>query len=151
MRRVLVLIFAVACLLNIRVEAASRIVKVLPHYLDLKGRHALSPSLYERDAYQAFLRDHAKERSAIRMNVQWKSDLEKSPNLKVRVELRGTKDKSINTKTLEQPASKNGWLTSWTPVEISGDQYREFGELVAWRVTLWDGETQLAEQKSFLW
>ena len=42
------------------VEASSarvaRITKVLPHLLDDKGRHTLSPSLYERDAYQAELR-----------------------------------------------------------------------------------------------
>ena len=30
-----------------------RVVKVLPLYLDLKGRDAISPSLFDRDAYQA--------------------------------------------------------------------------------------------------
>ena len=33
--------------------AASKISKVLPHLLDKQGRHTLSPSLLERDAYQA--------------------------------------------------------------------------------------------------
>ena len=33
-----------------------KISKVLPHWLDLQGRHTLSPSLLERDAYQAKLR-----------------------------------------------------------------------------------------------
>ncbi len=31
--------------------ASARIAKVLPQLLDLEGRHALSPSLYDRDAY----------------------------------------------------------------------------------------------------
>ena len=33
-----------------------RVVKVLPLLLDLKGQDAISPSLYDRDAYQAYLR-----------------------------------------------------------------------------------------------
>ncbi len=36
--------------------APAKVIKVLPHFLDQKGRHALSPSLYDRDAYQAHLR-----------------------------------------------------------------------------------------------
>jgi hypothetical protein len=34
---------------------------------------------------------------------------------------------------------------------VTGDEYKKLGELVAWRVTLWDGDKLLAEQKSFLW
>ena len=37
---------------------SGRILKVLPHLLDGKGHHTLSPSLLERDAYQAELRLH---------------------------------------------------------------------------------------------
>ena len=33
--------------------ATGSVIKVLPQFLDLKGRTALSPSLYDRDAYQA--------------------------------------------------------------------------------------------------
>ena len=32
--------------------AAGCVIKVLPHYLDLKSRRTLSPSLYERDVCQ---------------------------------------------------------------------------------------------------
>ena len=35
-----------------------KIVKVLPFFLDQQGRDAVSPSLFDRDAYQAFLREH---------------------------------------------------------------------------------------------
>ena len=37
------------------------IVKVLPLFLDLNGQDALSPSLYDRDAYQVYLRAHTNE------------------------------------------------------------------------------------------
>ena len=29
---------------------SGKLLKVLPHFLDREGRHALSPSLFERDA-----------------------------------------------------------------------------------------------------
>ena len=38
--------------------AGGRVYKVLPQYLDQKGRESLTPSLYDRDAHQAYLRIH---------------------------------------------------------------------------------------------
>ena len=49
------------------------VVKVLPLFLDLKGHDALSPSLFDRDAYQAFLRQNTNDISAIRFDVLWKA------------------------------------------------------------------------------
>ncbi len=51
--------------------ASGKVLKVLPHFLDLQGRHALSPSLFERDAYQAHLRKNPAEVSALRFDVEW--------------------------------------------------------------------------------
>ena len=42
--------------------STGRVFKVLPHFLDTNGVHTLSPSLYERDAYQAHLRQHPEKR-----------------------------------------------------------------------------------------
>ena len=42
-------------------------------------------------------------------------------------------------------------LGRWNGIALTGEDYKAFGEVTAWRVTLWDGETMLAEQKSFLW
>ena len=52
-------------------SAASRISKVLPHLLDKQGLHTLSPSLLERDAYQAQLRSNPDQCSGIRFDVKW--------------------------------------------------------------------------------
>src|SRR5207249_4815919 len=67
MRRLLAWLLMVLCLLTCGVgqAAAGRVVKVLPQFLDLKGRNTLSPSLYERDAYQAVLRRHPEQRSGM--------------------------------------------------------------------------------------
>src|SRR5215469_9829011 len=70
--------------------ATGRVVKVLPFFLDLKGYSALSPSLYDRDAYQAYLRRHVNQRSAIRFDVLWKTSNTGAAKLKLHVELRGT-------------------------------------------------------------
>ena len=72
--------------------ATGRIIKVLPHLLDLQGHHALSPSLYDRDAYQARLRQHPDLVSGIRFDVQWKAKGPMSAPLSVIVEMRGVLD-----------------------------------------------------------
>ena len=57
MRRLLILLLWLAVLpVFADGPVKGRIVKTLPLLLDLKGQTALSPSLYDRDAYQAHLR-----------------------------------------------------------------------------------------------
>jgi hypothetical protein len=130
---------------------AGRVVKVLPFFLDLKGHEALSPSLYDRDAYQAYLRRHADQRSAIRFDVLWKASNTGSAELKLRVELRGIGQHGMpHQATLEQTVAPH-FFRHWDSLTLGGEDYRNFGELVAWRATLWSGSQLLGEQKSFLW
>ena len=152
MRELKKLILAVCLLLISGVVHAesAKITKVLPHFIDKRGRHATRPTLYDRDAYQAYLRAHPKQRSAIRFDVQWKTQQSDPSQLKLKLEMRGTGGKTLAAKTIEQPISSND-SSGWTAIEFSGDEYKNFGEVVAWRVTLWDGGKQIAEQKSFLW
>lgn len=127
-----------------------KVLKVLPHFLDRDGKHALSPSLYERDAYQAHLRKNPEEISALRFDVNWSAGSVKSANLKLRVETRGGKA-AAQAKVIEATV-KPGWTGSaWAALTIDKDAYQQLGGVTAWRVTLWDGEAMLAEQKSFLW
>lgn len=128
--------------------AEARIAKVLPHYLDLKGRHALRPSLYERDAYQAELRKNPAKCSGLRFDIQWKGRGLKNPQL--RVEARGYKDGQNTQASGEGPARKQ-LLDSWSSVTLTGDDFRRLGTLVAWRATLWSDGVQVGEQRSFLW
>jgi hypothetical protein len=130
---------------------SGRVVKVLPLLLDLKGRDAVSPSLYDRDAYQVYLRQHTNEISAIRFDVLWKAANATNAKLKLRVELRGTGSSNLLCQTtLEQPVTP-GFFRRWTPLTLSGADYNHFGKLIAWRVTLWSDDQLLGEQKSFLW
>ena len=130
---------------------SGRVVKVLPFFLDLKGREAVSPSLYDRDAYQAYLRRHADQRSAIRFDVLWKASAAGAVPLKLRVELRGIgQDGMPRQATLEQAVTPH-FFRRWNSLTLGGAAYKDFGELVAWRVTLRSGDQQLDEQKSFLW
>ena len=154
MRR-LCLSLMLLCLLTLALPthaATGRIVKVLPHFLDLKGRHALSPSLYERDAYQVKLRQQPEHRSGMRFDIQWRVRGRVQEPLKLRVELLGTAKGDLPSKTvLEMPVEKGTWFGRWSSLRFTGDDYRIFGEVTAWRATLWEGDTLLAEQKSFLW
>jgi hypothetical protein len=150
--RLLFLVFMAALLCGAPAQAATgRILKVLPHYLDKEGRTALSPSLFERDAYQAKLRAAPKLRGGLRFSVQWKTRQVTEP-VTVKVELRGTAEaaypKMLEIEGLVQPA---GFFNKWTELDLRGQDYKDFGEVTAWRVTLWRAEELLAEQKSFLW
>ena len=128
--------------------AAAKIKKVLIHYLDKDGRHTTAPSLYERDAYQAHLRAHPEERFALRADIHWRGP---TRPLTLRVQLRGTQGERVTTAEITEKITPHSGWARWSRLPLKGEAYREFGELIAWRVTVWDGENLLAEQKSFLW
>jgi hypothetical protein len=128
-----------------------RVIKVLPLLLDLKGHDAISPSLFDRDAYQAHLRQHTNEISAVRFDVLWKASNAKGATLKLRAELLGVGDRSLPRQTVLETNVAPHLFRHWTSVTLGGDEFRKVGSLVAWRVTLWNGDRLLGEQKSFLW
>jgi hypothetical protein len=131
--------------------ASGKVVKVLPHFLDLQGRHTLSPSLFDRDAYQAELRKDPAKRSGIRFDILWRGRSATPGSATLRLELRGTAKGDLPSQvTLETPVQITG-ISRWAALKLEGDAYRKFGEVTAWRVTLWSGEELLGEQKSFLW
>jgi hypothetical protein len=132
--------------------ATGRVIKVLPQYLDLKGRNSLSPSLYERDLYQAYLRDHTNQCSGMRFNVQWRTKGQATAPLRVKLELRGVAHGDFPKQlVLETPAEPRGWPSYWAVITLAGEEYRSFGKVTAWRATLWEGTQLLGEQRSFLW
>jgi hypothetical protein len=128
-----------------------KVCKVLPQFLDKKGRASLAPSLYERDAYQFYLRRRPKLCQGLRVAVEWKAKNVDWQKLKLRAELRGLLTNSLQTVTLEEPVKKGGFFGNWAEFRIIGDKYKNFGELVAWRVTLWEGDKPLGQLESFLW
>ena len=133
--------------------ATGSVRKVLPEYLDLKGRNSLSPSLYERDVYQVTLRDHPERRSGIRFYIEWRSRKPLWEPLLVRLELRGTAQARLPRQlVLEQSIANSGKpLSHWVEIPLTGDQYKTFGSVTAWRVTLWEGQTLIGKEQSFLW
>ena len=132
--------------------ATGRVIKVLPQFLDLKGRNSLTPSLYERDLYQATLRQNTNLCSGMRFHVQWKAKGQASAPLKLWLELRGVARGDYPKRlTLEKPVESHSRYSHWTQFDLVGEAYKEFGQVTAWRVTLWEGDQLLGEQKSFLW
>jgi hypothetical protein len=131
--------------------ADGKIVKVLPHLLDKEGRHVLSPSLFERDAYQARLRKHPELVSGMRFDVQWKASGNVESPLKLRIELRTANNASGAAAIREIEVTKPRLWTRWSGVEIKGQEYTDLGEVLAWRASLVEGDKVVAEQRSFLW
>ncbi len=130
---------------------SGQIVKVLPLLLDLKGRDAVSPSLYDRDAYQVYLRQHTNEISAIRFDVLWKVSNPRDAKLKLRIELQGVDAGGLPRQTTLEQSVTAGYFRRWTSLALAGADYKNAGEIVAWRATLWSDDRLLGEQKSFLW
>ena len=153
MRALLILLLTLGLFATAHAAEAitGRVVKVLPLLLDLQGRTALSPSLFDRDAYQAQLREHTNQVSAIRYDVQWSAKNAGENKLKIRVELRGVGTANLpKLKTLETEAAP-GFFSHWTSLTLAGDEFKSFGAVTAWRTTLWAGDRLLGEEKSFLW
>ena len=127
------------------------VVKVLPLFLDLKGHDAVSPSLFDRDAYQFHLRQHTNEISAVRFDVLWKAAKAPQETIKITVELRGIGTNSIPTLHTMETNVVPGTFRKWTAIPLAGDDYRRLGRVIAWRVTLWGGQQRLGAENSFLW
>jgi hypothetical protein len=151
MRRLFIALAVLLFIAPVVQAGEGRVVKALPQLLDKQGRHALSPSLYERDAYQFHLHKDPKLRGGARLAVQWKAKNVDWSKLKLRAEMRCLLEDNLHTMTIEKPAVKSGHFSSWSEFRIEGADYKAFGELVAWRVTLWEGDHQLGQLESFLW
>ncbi|MBR90514.1 MAG: hypothetical protein CMO66_04475 [Verrucomicrobiales bacterium] len=127
--------------------AEGNIAKVLPHYLDKKGRHTDGTSLLHRDVYQRKLREDPSLIHALRFDIKWSAaDVTEG---KLRVEIRSSKA-GVPVKVFEAPV-KPAKRTHWTSVLINPNEYKKLGKMESWRVTLLDGGTILVVQKSFLW
>jgi len=134
---------------------SGHIVKVLPLYLDQNGRDAVSPSLFDRDAYQAYLRDHTTDVSTLRFDVLWKGSAEKHVKFRLQAEVRGIGPDGLPRQVLVEKEVGPGLFSRWTSLalDVNGIDkvYKNLGTLVAWRITIWNGNQLLSEQKSFLW
>lgn len=147
------LLTVLACLLGLASAqgAESRILKVLPYLLDAEGRHALQPSLYERDAYQAKLRTESGLARGRRYDVQWRVAGPRREGVILRLELRSGSGKEGRTLVLETPL-KPGWRgRGWSRLKLTPEQFKDLGQVTAWRATLHQGDAELAGEKSFLW
>lgn len=140
----------------VRADSASHpltghVAKVLPFFTDLKGHIAPSPSLFDRDAYQYYLREHTNQISGLRFDVAWSAQNARGASLTLRVELRGIGAGGLPRQSILQTNVTPKIFHHWTSLTLAGQDYKKFGALSAWRATLWNGGQLLGEQKSFLW
>src|ERR1043166_1148456 len=121
MRRCLILVFCIFCVLAAQ-AATGRVIKVLPHFLDQQGRHTVSPSLFDRDAYQAVLRQHPEQRSGMRFDIEWRVKGTPDSDLKLRLEARGSARGSVaRTVVFETHVEPKGWVGQWKGLTPTGE------------------------------
>jgi hypothetical protein len=129
--------------------AEAKVIKVLPHWVDFQGRHTLSPSLYERDAYQELLRNHPEKRAGLQFEVFWKISRRVSVPLKIRMELRGAE--SGVTETVEAEVRRGFFGRRWSRLILTPQQFARLQTVTAWKATLLANNDSIAETSSFLW
>jgi hypothetical protein len=134
------------------VFAEGRVMKVLPQFVDAAGRTAVSPSLFDRDAYQFYLNTHPAERETMRFKAQLKTSHLPNGELRMRLELRGVAAGDLPRELkIERVVTGRGWFSTWADIQLDPGQYHELKEVISWRVSLWQGEDYLGSQQSFLW
>lgn len=128
----------------------ARIIKVLPQLVDKRGRNALTPSLFDRDAYQLHLRQNPSEISALRFEIQYKAKGIEGPVL-LRLEVRGSKNTVGTRYVFETEVPTGGYFAKWGQVPIDRETSDKIGSVVAWRASLVKDGTVLGYQESLLW
>ena len=151
--RLLVFIVAVCFGLGSAAESShAKAIKVFRFLVDADGLHARSSSLLDRDAYQAYLREHPAKVNGLRFIIQWKRRSESPAQPAIRVEVRHGNGNTIGEFAKTAPVKvRKTRRSQWHQITISGEEYVRLGKVIAWRVSLWDGETMLAQAESFLW
>jgi hypothetical protein len=143
------LLLAVLLPLSSLQAGEGRVIKVLPHLLDARGLHTLSPSLYERDAYQARLRSTPDLARGLRFDVLWKVPKATPGPYLLRIEMRGAKSDEVVV--VERPVTRGLFGRRWTGVTLEESEFQKVGSLAAWRATLRNADGEIAASSSFLW
>jgi hypothetical protein len=143
------ILFALGLWAGVLLGAEGKVIKVLPHFVDFQGRHTLSPSLYERDAYQELLRNHPEKRAGLQFEVLWKVSGRVSGPLRLKMELRGGNSGSLET--MEMDVKRGLFGRRWSRMVLDPKQFARVGTVTAWKATLLQGEEIVAESNSFLW
>lgn len=153
MRRVAGYVFALAFMIwcGTTLAASGKIIKVLPHFFDKEGRIALSPSLYERDAYQALLRRKPDLCGGMRFDIQWKTEHARDTNLVLRLELVTAHSGVDRTLLFEKNVKAKTTWSRWSSISLAFDEVKQIGDVIAWKVSLVRKDKELAAQRSFLW
>jgi hypothetical protein len=143
------ILFAVLLTSMAAKAAEGRVYKVLPCLVDTRGRQSLAPSLFERDAYQSHLRKHPELVGGHRFDVHWKAA--RSKNVRhLQLELRTSGRQPTDPVVVSQSVAQ-GSHGGWTRISVDSKSLEGAGEILAWHVVLFDGETAIADQSSFLW
>lgn len=133
-------------------EGRIRVTKALVHYLDLNGKHTLSPSPFERDCYQAILRLNREKCSTMCFDIQWRNTLtDFGDDLTITVEARaGGVDSEVVSVTQPIRGKKSIW-SHWTRVKLSEEDFERLQTVSAWRILIRDGNDLVEEFRSFMW
>ena len=135
-------------------EKGYKVIKVNHEWIDSEGHtHAEIADFPAKAKYQKTLDDTGKH-SGIRFHIHWTTPSARLPHFAVKLEVQGY-DAKTQRETLEtllatypkNPRFKSGW----SRLDIKRDTLERLGDLMAWKVTLFQNGQFVAERKSFTW
>lgn len=110
-------------------------------------------NMREKAVYQKKLRSGKELADALRFHVFWEVPSEGADDFIVKVEARGvhsvTDEETYATMTKKYPAIES--RSGWADLTIKPVDYKFFGDLMAWKVTLLCGDEIVATRHSFTW
>lgn len=136
------------------IEDGGRITKVKKYHLDLsndtKSRAAdqMIRNERKRRLHGAVSQEEEEAREGFYFTVFWKTESPEVPAT-VRLEylLQATEDQ-VHVQEVEVPAGKRSHVTDFTVV---GEEYAEFGEVLAYRLSVDQEGRTVADHLSYLW
>jgi len=129
------------------------IMKVNHEFLDEKGNtHDRIGNLVEKARYQKELEESGRY-TGLRFIVHWKAPSSDLRDFTVKVELRGF-DAGMGRErlqTLTRDYAEMPGSSGWTNLDLKGNDLKDFGRLMAWKVALLQNGKPMATRKSFTW
>jgi hypothetical protein len=128
------------------------IMKVNHEFIDLAGEtQAEIANWVDRAKYQQAVKKVAHK--GVRFFVHWQVPSTLMRDLTIKIETQGwDSDGGRETQeTLVRTYPKIPNYSGWAVLDLEGDRYRDFGRMMAWKVTILHQGEVMATRESFMW
>ena len=128
------------------------VLKVNRNLLDNLGYETFAVGDLKKEAdYQYMLRHSPLKQKGVRFHIKWKAP-RRSGAIRLVLDVQGLNAANLTTRdtVTQNYPDMDGWA-EWSTIDITGKQFKQIGEIMAWRVTICSGDRVMAELPSANW